>query len=394
VDRRYTVVVNRARLACCTVLLVACRDVAPPPTLDEVTEAVLASSVRDVDNALVPGVLADIGFQEARPDAAGLIRFPEQLPGRLTVWGWAEGFTRHVAVAQLETDHAAGARLWLAPTAAIPVDVAVGAEVPVGDATLSVGPGAWTAPDGTPFPGPVRLGLAVIGVADRAFPGQREWLEADQFARPFEPLLAFYLEAPLAADGRDAVWAPDATAHLHWTLPADFPYAGDRSLALYGFDTGRGYWVQLQMQTGTSGAIDVDFARFGWVAIGVGRTDEGCLAGQVVDAGGAPVLGAEVTAFEAGRLGVNRATTDVDGRFCVRGLSGSTLDLEVFGWSADGDVVVSGDASGTVGEDLGALSLTYGRDTDGDFFFVGEGDCDDADPANNPIDSGQVCLGG
>jgi hypothetical protein len=388
------VVVNRARLASCTVLLVACHDVAPPPTLDEVTEAVVSASVRDVDNALVPGALADIGFQEARPDAAGLIRFPEQLPGRLTVWGWAEGYTRHVAVAQLDTDVTAGARLWLAPTADIAVAMDQGAEVPVGDATWSVGPAAWTAPDGTPLPGSVRLGLAVIGAADRAFPGQREWLEADQFARAFEPLLAFYLEAPLAPDGREVVWAPDATAHLHWELPVDFPYAGDRTLALYGFDTTRGYWVPLQMQTGTSGAIDVDFARFGWVAIGVGRTDEGCLAGRVVDAGGEPVLGAEITALDPARLGVNRATTDADGRFCVRGLPGATLDLEVFGWAGEGDVVVSGVASGAVGDDLGELSLTYGRDADGDFFYVGEGDCDDADPANNPIDSGQVCLGG
>lgn len=366
-------------------------------SLDEVTEATLALVVRDAADAPVPGSQTDIGFQGTPTDLAGMARYPELLGGRLTVRASAPGYTSGSAVTDLEIGAYGSAHITLAPRVITNHDV--GGDVTVGDAdiVITIPAGALVTSDGAPATGPAGFGWYRATEGDPAVPGIRTWLRADQFEEALDPFVVFEHTRPTqtGADGApaDLELAPGVEATLRWEVGADWPHAGDADLGLFVWDRTDGYWIRVRSLEVVDGALETTFASFGWLAIGATPPATACVAGSVVGPGG-PVSGVEITAAEAGRVGVDRVITAADGTFCAPALPGGQVTLTAWGWNAAGDALGTGTATGSAGGDVGELPMAWTYDRDDDVFWAGQGDCDDLDPTVNPIDSGDVCIGG
>lgn len=384
-------------------LLSACGSDDPPPgTLGEATEAILAGAVRDTAGLPVPGAETEIGFQSTPTDLAGFVRYPEQLPGRLTIRAKSPGYTLSSAVTQLAVGSVGSAYLTLAPREETTDEAS--APGPRGDDELVVTtpPGAWLLPDGSPATGPATFGWYRGGDADPVVPGTRTWLRADQYEEQLDAFAIFELAAPVQGD-QELALADGAEHTLRWEVGADWPHADAEDLAVYAWDRIQGYWKKTRTVTVIDGVIEVPYAHVGWTAIGALTATTSCVTGRVEGPDG-PVMGAEVTVAEQGRPGVERVITGSDGVFCAAVLPGAVGSVSVFGWNAKGSSVGSGASDFTAANDaagcdapsectdVGALPVTWHYDRDRDAFYDGNGDCDDADLSDNPIDSGDSCF--
>ncbi len=386
-------------------LAAACGPDTDDKSLDQATEATLGFVVRDADGQPISGVETEIGFQNTVPDLAGMARYPELLAGRLTVRASAPGYTGGTAVTEQTIGAFGSAKITLAPLE--PSQHDVGAEIVIGDAeiTVTIPAGSLLLEDGTPAAGNADFGWYRGGDADPVVPGIRTWLRDDQFEEPLDIFAAFELGLPVQedADGVTSSLAlgEELQATVRWVVGDAWPHAEDASLGLYAWDRTEGYWKLSRRLTVVDGAVEATTRSFGWLAIAAQPPATACVSGRVTGPGGA-VSGIEITAADAGYVGVQRVITGEDGTFCAPLHPGADVALTAWGWSAPGDTLGTGAASTVTGAaatcggcvDVGDVPMTWARDMDGDVFWAGEGDCDDGDPTVNPIDSGDICIGG
>jgi hypothetical protein len=382
-------------------LLLACKgeDDGPISTA-EASEATIGGIYRSRDEVPLLDGQVTIGAENTPTDPAGLFRFPEQFPGRLVVRSDIVGWTQASNGLQMETGATTGAHLVSAPIALEPRDL--GTAITLGSAALSVTfpPGSIGGGDG-PATGSADFGFYQVNGPDLATPGHRIWLRADQYEEPFDAFAIIDVPSPRQGEDRLQVLAGGG-ATLHYEVGLDWPFADRDELSLFVFDSGDAYWLQARRVDVIDGVIDVDLGNFGWLAIGAPSAELACVRGTVALAG-EPVFGAEITATEADRLGVDRVYTGADGSFCLNTLPGAVVDIDLLGWSADGNQLgtahTSGAAAGsgcsaaTSCNDLGPLPVVWVRDQDDDAFWPGQGDCDDLNLRVNPIDSGDLCIG-
>ena len=377
-----------------------CGEDEPPLSLGEATEATIAGILRSPDGRPIPDGTVTIGAADTRTDAAGLFRFPEQLPGRLVVHSQLLDWTIASNALAMETGFTTGARLVTAPLTFETWDLTAPIVLGGGDLTVTLPPGALVGGSTT---GPATAEVATYRVVgpDLVVPGSRVWLRADQYEEPFDAFAMVNVPRPIQAEEVIDL-APGSGAALHYEVGAGWPHADRQDLGLYVFSVVTGYWLRAGPVEVVDGAIDVALNSLGWLAIGATATEFACVKGSVFH-GSDPIHGAEVTVSETGRLGADRVYTDATGHFCANTLPGAQVSASVLGWGKQGDVLGTGAASGTGGgagcvvdlagcEDLGALNMLWVLDNDGDNFWPGQGDCDDADLTVNPIDSGDVCI--
>ncbi len=396
---------NPSHLLVFAALLASCGEEADDKSFDAATEGTLGLVVRDVGGQPISGTTTEIGFQNTATDPVGMARYPELLGGRLTVRATAAGFTGGTAVTQQTAGAFGSAKMTLAPLQMSEHDPAADAFLGDADLAVMVPAGAVVHPDATPAVGTVTFGWYRGGDADPAVPGMRTWLRDDQFEEPIDLLAAFEIGAPEQTDAYGETTrlelAEAVQYTVRWTVGDAWPHAADANLGLYVYDRNPGYWMLSRRLSVVDGVIETTSRHLGWTAIGAQPAETACISGRVSGATG-PVSGVEITAAEAGHTGVQRAITGADGVFCAVVHPGADVALTAWGWNAAGDALGTGAAASTSGAaaacgscvDVGDVPMTWALDRDQDVFWAGEGDCDDADPAVNPIDSGDICIGG
>lgn len=367
--------------------LAACKDgQTPTDGLDAGLDQGVVAAVRTLggERFLDAGVVAG-GGDDAVPDASSLTYFYELAPGRAPVFGDAPGFATAISVVDVPPDAFAAADLRPLPIRATATsDAASGGALDVEGISVTVPAGALVDRALAPVDGPVGWSGLRATEADRAgLPGDARILSNDDQVAPLDAFELWFL-AGTDSGGEDVRLADDLPATVVVPLPAGSPLLAAPRVVATVFSRSTGYWTSAGAVAVDPGARTATFEMrsLGWWALGVEVADRACVPGTVAGSGG-PIPGAEVRVHRQGVLGVDRATSDEQGRICLpTGPGAATWSAIAFARGLSEMATGSGDLELSEGF---TLALDRWPDGDGDGAFGGPGgDCDDDDPRVSP----------
>jgi hypothetical protein len=367
------------------VILAACEGTGPGDGDAPLPEQGVVALVRTLagDRLLDAGVEAG-GGADADPDFQSTTYFYGLSPGRAPIFGDALGFAGAYTAPEIQPEGLTATDLRFAPTGDRVAIEGSGEATLTGGLTMQFGEGVLAlADDPTAALGRVEFtGLVVTERERAAVPADQQLLANDDQVTPMQIGAAFFVQAsdPL---GQEVAFVEEQRAAVSLTLPAGDPLFDAGTVRVAAWSRNRTYWVAADTATLDPVARTASFevGIFGWFALVVELDARPCVDGEL-RAGGAPLAGAELRVARPGGLGLDRVTSDEDGRVCVPvGGPGS--------WSALGyDAALQAMYTGSGSEDFAAgfvLALDTWADDDGDLAFAGPGgDCDDADPAVSP----------
>jgi hypothetical protein len=349
------------------------------------------------------------GGSRAYPDASGFVYYVDVTPGRIQVSVDGVGYAIGHGAPDVQPGGLSVATVVPLVLEQQPVTDPLGPVTVQGDGLRVEIPAGVAEFDGQPAAGPWTIGHKRIREADRySVPGDqlglrndtevsqivideivvvRGWTEDADVAFPAETPIVFTIDLPEGSPMLD----PGAEVRT-WL------YSGSRT-----------YWSYAPSPLIDPAARTATFevSSLGWWAIGremPPTPQRSCVTGQLLDQGGAGLVGAEVRLYQQGAVGVDRVST-VDGLFCLPIDPNASGELRIVGVDSTREnlftysATVTGGASpsacGPGCTNLGTVPAEVWPDGDGDRSWSGPGgDCDDVDPGVNPnptLGDGSYC---
>jgi hypothetical protein len=353
----------------------------PPAPPDVALQGVVAA-VRTLDGAPVPDAAVEAGTgDDARPDSASTTYFYDLAPGRAPIVGRAPGRPWAATAPQVEPEGLAATDLRFAPSGdPVAGDAAAGGTFRFGDVGIEVPAGSLVTPDGAPAGAFTAVAYAATPAERAAIPADQQLLANDDQLVEMELRRAWFFE-PVSEAGERLSLVEGVRARVTVNVAAADPLL-DGTARGSSFSRSNGWWtagtpVEVDPSAGT---VSITVASLGWGAVVDEVPGRGCVVGTVL-AAGSPVAGAELRLLRDGTLGVDRATSDADGRVCVPAGAGRWSGLAydpALRWMA----AASGEGEWADGF---VVELERWEDADEDRAFAGPGgDCDDGDPAISP----------